>query len=234
MQTIKCVVVGDIDAGKTELITRFTTNKRPEEYVPTVFDNYAVTFMINGEPYTLGLFDTTNQEDYDRLRPLSYPQTDVFVMCFSLVSPASFENIRAQWAPETKLYCPKTPVILVGTRLELKDDKHTKDLLFKVRQKPVTYIEGLKMQREIGAVKYMECSAVTQEGLKEVFDEAIIAALNLPNYVKRKIFSVSRVLRLPKGKGRKNRGIQYLYALLTLYYDRFNNCHSSKSDVKQP
>ena len=59
-----------------------------------VFDNYAVTVMIGGEPYTLGLFDTAGQEDYDRLRPLSYPQTDVFLVCFSVVSPSSFENVR--------------------------------------------------------------------------------------------------------------------------------------------
>lgn len=50
--------------------------------------------MIGGEPYTLGLFDTAGQEDYDRLRPLSYPQTDVFLICFSVVAPASFENVR--------------------------------------------------------------------------------------------------------------------------------------------
>lgn len=59
-----------------------------------VFDNYAVTVMISGEPYTLGLFDTAGQEDYDRLRPLSYPQTDVFLVCFSVVSTSSFENVK--------------------------------------------------------------------------------------------------------------------------------------------
>ena len=80
-----------------------------------VFDNYAVTVMIGGEPYTLGLFDTAGQEDYDRLRPLSYPQTDVFLVCFSVVSPSSFENVREKvwlsfalllvWIKPVCIYC---------------------------------------------------------------------------------------------------------------------------------
>ncbi|KAF6768916.1 hypothetical protein AHF37_12611 [Paragonimus kellicotti] len=94
MHTIKCVVVGDGAVGKTCLLISYTTNKFPTEYVPTVFDNYAVTVMIGGEPYTLGLFDTAGQEDYDRLRPLSYPQTDVFLVCFSVANPASLENAK--------------------------------------------------------------------------------------------------------------------------------------------
>ena len=71
-----------------------------------MFDNYAVTVMIGGEPYTLGLFDTAGQEDYDRLRPLSYPQTDVFLVCFSVVSPSSFENVKEKvWIKLPELEC---------------------------------------------------------------------------------------------------------------------------------
>ena len=65
-------------------------------------------------PVSLGLWDTAGQEDYDRLRPLSYPQTDVFLICFSVVSPSSFENVTSKWCPEIKHHCADAPILLVG------------------------------------------------------------------------------------------------------------------------
>jgi cell division control protein 42 len=186
MQTIKCVVVGDGAVGKTCLLISYTTNKFPSEYVPTVFDNYAVTVMIGGEPYTLGLFDTAGQEDYDRLRPLSYPQTDVFLVCFSVVAPASFENVREKWVPEIQHHCPKTPFLLVGTQVDLREDASTVDKLAKNKHKPITMEQATKQARDLRAVKYVECSALTQKGLKNVFDEAILAALQQPEDTKKK------------------------------------------------
>uniref|UniRef100_A0A8K9X4D2 Cell division control protein 42 homolog n=1 Tax=Oncorhynchus mykiss TaxID=8022 RepID=A0A8K9X4D2_ONCMY len=162
MQTIKCVVVGDGAVGKTCLLISYTTNKFPSEYVPTVFDNYAVTVMIGGEPYTLGLFDTAGQEDYDRLRPLSYPQTDVFLVCFSVVSPSSFENVKEKWVPEITHHCPKTPFLLVGTQIDLRDDPSTIEKLAKNKQKPITLETAEKLAKDLKAVKYVECSALTQ------------------------------------------------------------------------
>ncbi|CAG2114639.1 unnamed protein product, partial [Medioppia subpectinata] len=186
MQTIKCVVVGDGAVGKTCLLISYTTNKFPSEYVPTVFDNYAVTVMIGGEPYTLGLFDTAGQEDYDRLRPLSYPQTDVFLVCFSVVSPSSFENVKEKWVPEITHHCQKTPFLLVGTQIDLRDDAATVEKLSKNKQKPITSEAGEKLAKELKAVKYVECSALTQRGLKNVFDEAILAALEPPEPKRKK------------------------------------------------
>ncbi|KAJ1564841.1 Rho GTPase [Nowakowskiella sp. JEL0078] len=186
MQTIKCVVVGDGAIGKTCLLISYTTNKFPSEYVPTVFDNYAVTVMIGNEPYTLGLFDTAGQEDYDRLRPLSYPQTDVFLICFSIVAPPSFENVTEKWFPEVRHHCPGVPCLIVGTQVDLRDNPDTIAKLAKNRQRPIQPDQGEKLARDLRAVKYLECSALTQKGLKNVFDEAIIAALEPPSSNKSK------------------------------------------------
>ncbi|QLQ82276.1 hypothetical protein HG537_0H00370 [Torulaspora globosa] len=180
MQTLKCVVVGDGAVGKTCLLISYTTNQFPADYVPTVFDNYAVTVMIGDEPYTLGLFDTAGQEDYDRLRPLSYPSTDVFLVCFSVISPPSFENVKEKWFPEVHHHCPGVPCLIVGTQIDLRDDKVIIEKLQRQRLRPISPEQGERLARELRAVKYVECSALTQRGLKNVFDEAIVAALEPP------------------------------------------------------
>jgi len=134
--------------------------------------------MVDGKTISLGLWDTAGQEDYDRLRPLSYPQTDVFLICFSLVSPPSFENVRTKWWPEISHHAPQTAIVLVGTKLDLRDDPATIDKLRERRMAPISYQAGIAMQKDIGAVKYLECSALSQKGLKNVFDDAIRAVLN--------------------------------------------------------
>ena len=91
-----------------------------------------------------------------------------------------------QWYPEVSHHCPNTPIILVGTKLDLRDDKETIEKLKEKRLAPISYTQGLQMQKEIGAVKYLECSALTQKGLKTVFDEAIRAVLQPQKLPKKK------------------------------------------------
>ncbi|KAK0111280.1 Rho GTPase protein rac1, variant 2 [Cadophora gregata] len=134
--------------------------------------------MVDGKPISLGLWDTAGQEDYDRLRPLSYPQTDVFLICFSIVSPPSFDNVRAKWFPEIDHHAPSVPIILVGTKLDLREDPATLESLRQKRMEPVSYDQALVIAKEIHAHKYLECSALTQRNLKSVFDEAIRAVLS--------------------------------------------------------
>jgi small GTP-binding protein len=174
MQNIKCVVVGDGAVGKTCLLISYTTNAFPGEYIPTVFDNYSANVMVDGKPIQLGLWDTAGQEDYDRLRPLSYPQTDVFLVCFSIISRSSYENVRTKWIPEIKHHVEEAPFLIVGTKMDLRNDQ---EVLKKVGN-PISTSEGESLAKELGARSYVECSALTQDGLKNVFDEAIRAAMS--------------------------------------------------------
>ena len=125
----------------------------------------------------LALWDTAGQEDYDRLRPLSYPDTDVILMCFSIDSPDSLENIPEKWTPEVRHFCPNVPIILVGNKKDLRNDDNTKRELQKMNQAPLKADEGKRMADTIGAVAYLECSAKTKEGVREVFEQATKAAL---------------------------------------------------------
>ncbi|ESO98948.1 hypothetical protein LOTGIDRAFT_187185 [Lottia gigantea] len=174
---IKCVVVGDGTVGKTCMLISYTTDSFPGEYVPTVFDNYTANMMVDGVPVSLGLWDTAGQEDYDRLRPLSYPQTDVFLICFSVVSPSSYENVLTKWNPEVKHHCPDAPVIVVGTKIDLRENKEAIGQLAAQGLNPIKREQGIKLSNKIRAIKYMECSALTQRGLKQVFDEGVRAVL---------------------------------------------------------
>jgi small GTP-binding protein len=174
---IKCVVVGDGAVGKTCLLIAYAKNEFPEDYVPTVFDNYNAQVEVDDKEITLGLWDTAGQEDYDKLRPLSYPGTNVFILCFSVVNQASYDNVEAKWYPEIKKNCPDTPIILCGTKIDLKEDRAFMDGLTKKGQKAISAQQGEELAKRIKAVKYCECSAKTRVGLKEVFDEAILSVL---------------------------------------------------------
>ncbi|CAJ0566557.1 unnamed protein product, partial [Mesorhabditis spiculigera] len=178
---IKCVVVGDGTVGKTCMLISYTTDSFPLQYVPTVFDNYSAQMTVDGHLVNLGLWDTAGQEDYDRLRPLSYPQTDVFVLCFSVVSPVSFDNVTTKWIPEIRAHCPDAPILLVGTKIDLRDDpNHTAD-----PRGPILKAQGQKVAQRIKAVRYLECSALTQHGLRQVFEDAVRSVLN-PKPIKSK------------------------------------------------
>ena len=123
MQNLKLVVVGDGGVGKSSFLICGTTSHFPSDYVPTVFDNYVANMMVNGKPFSVGLWDTAGQEDYDRLRPLSYPATDVFVLCFDVSNRSSFQNVTAKWIPEVRHFVPETPILLLGTKTDLRRSK---------------------------------------------------------------------------------------------------------------
>ncbi|VDO28725.1 unnamed protein product [Brugia timori] len=167
----KLVIVGDGACGKTCLLIVFSKDQFPDVYVPTVFENYVADIEVDGKQVELALWDTAGQEDYDRLRPLSYPDTDVILMCFSIDSPDSLENIPEKWTPEVRHFCPNVPIILVGNKKDLRNDQQTIRELAKMKQEPVRPEQGRAIAEQIGAFAYLECSAKAKDvslvGLKK-------------------------------------------------------------------
>lgn len=170
MHHIKLGMVGDGAVGKTCSMISYTTNQFPGEYIPTVFDNYSANIMHEGQAVNLGLWDTAGQEDYDRLRPLSYPQSDIIVAAFSVISPSSFESVPTKWVPEIRHYAPGVPILLVGMKGDLRGNSS-------VQETAITTEQAHAMVAQQGLAGYSECSALTQQNLAETFSTAIGYAL---------------------------------------------------------
>ncbi|KAL5345896.1 hypothetical protein ACLOAV_008926 [Pseudogymnoascus australis] len=170
---VKCVVVGDNGVGKTSLLITYTTKKfpPPEVYLPRVFDNYSLAVRVGDKSYNLGLWDTYKEEEHDRLRRLSYPETDILLVCFSVARPETLENVQNLWVHEIQHYCPGVPWLLVGTKTDLRDDPCFQAKLAKQRLQPVRQKDGIRAAKKLGAVKYMECSGLTQVNVMDIFNE---------------------------------------------------------------
>nr|DAD18299.1 TPA_asm: hypothetical protein HUJ06_019762 [Nelumbo nucifera] len=182
---IKCVTVGDGAVGKTCLLISYTSNTFPTDYVPTVFDNFSANVVVDGQTVNLGLWDTAGQEDYNRLRPLSYGGADVFLLAFSLISRPSFENItKKKWVPELRHYAPSVPIVLVGTKLDLREGKQF--YMDHPGACTISTVQGEELKKQIGAMSYVECSSKTQQNVKAVFDAAIKVVLQPPKPKKQK------------------------------------------------
>ena len=178
--------MGDGACGKTCLLIVFSRGTFPEVYVPTVFENYVAEVEVDGKKVELALWDTAGQEDYDRLRPLSYPDSHVILICYAVDSPDSLDNVQEKWISEVLHFCSGLPILLVGCKKDLRNDQKTIEELKKIGQVPVSYEEGLAVSQKIGAYKYLECSAKNQDGVKEVFEHATRAALMAKTKKKKK------------------------------------------------
>ncbi|KAF8339821.1 small GTPase superfamily, partial [Cantharellus anzutake] len=137
---MKLVIVGDGACGKTCLLIVFSKGIFPEVHVPTVFENYVADVEVDGKHVELALWDTAGQEDYDRIRPLSYPDSHVILICFAIDSPDSLDNVQEKWIFEVMHFCAGLPIILVGCKKDLRRDPYE---LQKTSQRPVTPEEGM-------------------------------------------------------------------------------------------
>uniref|UniRef100_A0A6J0T6V6 Rho-related GTP-binding protein RhoU-like n=1 Tax=Pogona vitticeps TaxID=103695 RepID=A0A6J0T6V6_9SAUR len=177
LRSLECVLLGDGAVGKTSLALSYSTNGFPARYVPTALDRFSAIVQVDDTPIRLQLSDTAGQDEFDTLRRVCYPKADVILLCFSVVAPTSFQNVADKWYPEVRRHCPATPVLLVGTQSDLRQDVKVLIALSRHREKPVPSAAARSLSLKLGMVGYLECSALTQHNLKEVFDTAIAAGL---------------------------------------------------------
>ncbi|MBE7180114.1 MAG: GTP-binding protein [Terriglobus roseus] len=226
----KFVVVGDGGCGKTCLLISYSQGYFPEvrfilftifalvaesfvkmdstdwqqKYVPTVFENYITQtpHAPSGKTVELALWDTAGQEEYDRLRPLSYPETDLVFVCFAIDCPNSLENVADKWHPEVLHFLPSTPVLLLGLKSDLRHKKTCIDLLKTQGLTPVTPEQGRAQAARMGA-RYMECSSKEMDGVEDIFDTAVSMAVAAEEEA-REVFDKERPASSRAGNGRKS------------------------------
>ncbi|TDL27042.1 ras-domain-containing protein [Rickenella mellea] len=167
----KLVIVGA--CGKTSLLCCFALGEFPKEYQPTIFENYVAEIRLDGKPVQLALWDTAGQEEYERLRPLSYSKSHVILIAFSIDTPDSLDNVSSKWIEEVRSICgPTIPVILVGCKSDLRPPPDSPDSVDFVQTR-----DGQRVANEIGARAYKECSALKVEGVDDVFEAATRASM---------------------------------------------------------
>ncbi|KAJ7065189.1 GTP-binding protein Rho3 [Mycena amicta] len=171
-------VCGDGACGKTSLLNVFTRGFFSQVYEPTVFENYVHDLYVDDQQVELSLWDTAGQEEFDRLRSLSYAETHVVMICFSIDNPISLENVESKWLDEILEYCPGVKLVLVALKCDLRDDLSVKERLHRHGAHPVQYEEGLTVARRIRASRYLECSSKHNRGVTEVFYEAARVSLS--------------------------------------------------------
>ncbi|XP_063820550.1 rho-related GTP-binding protein RhoF [Pseudophryne corroboree] len=175
---VKIVIVGDGGCGKTSLLMVYAKGSFPEHYAPSVFEKYTTTITIGNKEIFLHLYDTAGQEDYDRLRPLSYQDVHLVLICYDVTNPTSFDNVLVKWYPEVHHFCQGVPIVLIGCKTDLRMDKERLRKLKSSQLEPITYFQGEATCKTIQAEDYLECSAKFQENVDNVFREATLVALN--------------------------------------------------------
>uniref|UniRef100_A0A8C4SDY4 Rho-related GTP-binding protein RhoF-like n=1 Tax=Erpetoichthys calabaricus TaxID=27687 RepID=A0A8C4SDY4_ERPCA len=137
--SIKTVIVGDGGSGKTSLLVTFARGEFLEDYIPTVFERYTANVTSGSQKAEVHLWDTAGQEEYDRLRPLSYTGANVVLICYDVTNPNSYENVLTKWHPEVKHFCRGVPFLLVGCKTDLRKDKIHLRKLRESGFEPITY-----------------------------------------------------------------------------------------------
>nr|XP_020497513.1 rho-related GTP-binding protein RhoH [Labrus bergylta] len=184
--SLKCVLVGDSAVGKTALLVRFTSETFPDSYKPTVFENTGVEVYMDGVQISLGLWDTAGNDNFRQIRPRSYQQADVVLICFSVANPNSLANVQHKWINEVREYLPRVPILVVATQTDLRE-------VGSYRGTCISPAEGRHMAQQVHAKGYLECSSLSNRGVQQVFEYAVRTAVNQARkQARRRMFSINQ------------------------------------------
>lgn len=168
---VKIVTIGNGEVGKTTMLHCFTTNKFSEQYIPTAFDNYAANITVRNKVISLQLWDTAGQTEYDQFRPLSYSNTDIFLVCFCVIDRGSFADVKRKWIPEIIKTMGKDKLyFIIGTKSDLRETTDSSE--------QVTPEEAKALCKDMGGVKYIECSSKSGLKIKDIFTDAASEVLD--------------------------------------------------------
>lgn len=197
----KLVIIGDGSTGKTSLLRSYLASDKKLKYDPdpTILETSVVRVEVNKKLVEFIVWDTAGQEEYEKLRPITYKSSDIIFICYSVDSQESFINVTDKWIPELRYFCPTTPIILVGNKNDLRDGVK--------RDRLVKDEDGRLMCKRIRAHMFFECSAKSGDNVREVFESAaIIVSINShQSDQKRAIVKKSRVRSGSANKRNKNR-----------------------------
>ena len=169
-------------------------------------DSWESIMNFEEEELKIFVWDQSGAENYTRIRTLNYPKTDVFLLCYSVVSRSSFEVAKNVFIPELKPYLNNSGFILVGTKIDLRNDLDTIQSLHDNNEEPLTFEDGLKLAEETGALGYMECSALTGTNISPIFEEGFRFCIEKSRNVNNPSYNIKEYkIALPISKAKSAR-----------------------------
>ncbi|KAI0459984.1 ras family-domain-containing protein [Xylaria acuta] len=172
---MRFVFVGDAKCGKSSILLRFYRDTFTLHYKPTKYELFHKGVAVDEQSTDIELWDTAGDVKLEQLGRLSYLAWDAVFLCFSVDSERSFNNARTQWTTQIRRYTRGAPLILVGTKTDQRVGASLWAPLYPHLESKITATEGTMTATEIGAVRYVECSAKTGQGIKGVLEEGVRA-----------------------------------------------------------
>lgn len=173
----KCTLVGAPGIGKSSLVRNFIhRDSASDAYFPTTIESYDTVVKLDKCDIHLDLSDTGGKDEFDQLRPLSYPKTDVFILCYAIDSMSSFAEVTERWLPEIRHYNPGAPIILVATKTDLRHSQSKGEQKI-LEQDIVRQADGKALLKQQQLSDYLEFSSLNPGSASSIFETAVRLAM---------------------------------------------------------